>query len=127
MSYVLLYNERMEKAEAKVLVNFRVDKSQKWMIDDLMARWKLNQTATIVRAIELAHSAPEKVYVAVAPTAWSEPPEVEPKPPPVYEKPLPKSSAQRQREDLEARAAAKGVCPDCGYASQYCACGATSA
>jgi|SRR6476620_2480434 len=39
-------------------------------------------------------------------------------------KPMTKSYAQRQREDLEARAAAKGVCPDCNCPPQYCACDA---
>ncbi len=44
----------------------------------------------------------------------------EPRPP--AEKPLPKSFAQRQREDLVARATAKGVCADCGDKLPWCSC-----
>lgn len=37
------------------------------------------------------------------------------------------SAAELARRRLEQLAAEKGVCPDCGYKAEYCACGATSA
>lgn len=33
-----------------------------------------------------------------------------------------KSWQEREREKLEKAAAAKGVCPDCGDAAEYCSC-----
>lgn len=108
------------------------------MIDDLVKRWGGNQTTAIIRAITEAHGSGAVLtenlqpvpYVAEPKLTVIEHPTPEQTetvkaqfPPP---RPLPKTFAQRQREDLEERAARAGKCPDCGFVAEYCACGATA-
>ncbi len=125
----------METRKRKATKNFRFEDVTLKQITALAGQWEVSETAAVARAIQEAWEAPVEGRIVIGSAEIPLPVEGQvlniPASEPVVEsrvpyerpeKPLPKSFAQKQREDLERRAAVAGVCPDCGDKLPWCSC-----